>query len=156
MAISMILPSLSESLCQFYQSTRLISCCHMLIFCGHGRFFMEKQVMGEFIRILRVSKTVTVSVQLLQTISIMIQNLKSDQAICEFIRCNTFFFCLLSIPYDYVVYFDDFLWKLLADYLFSNEYVNYLITYRFDFQHEELLSYYISFLRYNFLLLSWF
>uniref|UniRef100_A0A1J3E733 Protein CLEC16A-like protein n=1 Tax=Noccaea caerulescens TaxID=107243 RepID=A0A1J3E733_NOCCA len=77
-------------------------------------FFMEKQVMGEFIRILRVSKTVTVSVQLLQTISIMIQNLKSDQAIY---------------------------------YLFSNEYVNYLITYKFDFQHEELLSYYISFLR---------
>ncbi|KAG5378119.1 hypothetical protein IGI04_025961 [Brassica rapa subsp. trilocularis] len=72
-------------------------------------FFMEKQVMAEFVRILRVSKTVTVSVQLLQTMSIMIQNLKN--------------------------------------YLFSNEYVNYLITYTFDFQHEELLSYYISFLR---------
>uniref|UniRef100_M4D6R4 FPL domain-containing protein n=1 Tax=Brassica campestris TaxID=3711 RepID=M4D6R4_BRACM len=78
------------------------------------RFFMEKQVMGEFVRILRVSKTVAVSVQLLQTMSIMIQNLTSDQAIY---------------------------------YLFSNEYVNYLITYTFDFQHEELLSYYISFLR---------
>ncbi|CAF1947552.1 unnamed protein product [Brassica oleracea var. botrytis] len=77
-------------------------------------FFMEKQVMGEFVRILRVSKTVAVSVQLLQTMSIMIQNLKSEQAIY---------------------------------YLFSNEYVNYLITYTFDFQHEELLSYYISFLR---------
>ncbi|KAL0702865.1 hypothetical protein Bca4012_058987 [Brassica carinata] len=77
-------------------------------------FFMEKQVMGEFVRILSVSKTVTVSVQLLQTMSIMIQNLKSEQAIY---------------------------------YLFSNEYVNYLITYTFDFQHEELLSYYISFLR---------
>ncbi|KAL1188600.1 Protein TRANSPARENT TESTA 9 [Cardamine amara subsp. amara] len=77
-------------------------------------FFMEKQVMGEFVRILRVSKTVTVSVQLLQTMSIMIQNLKIEQAIY---------------------------------YLFSNEYVNYLITYTFDFQHEELLSYYISFLR---------
>ncbi|VVA99608.1 unnamed protein product [Arabis nemorensis] len=77
-------------------------------------FFMEKQIMGEFVRILRVSKTVTVSVQLLQTMSIMIQNLKSEQAIY---------------------------------YLFSNEYVNYLITYKFDFQHEELLSYYISFLR---------
>ncbi|CAG7902170.1 unnamed protein product [Brassica rapa] len=77
-------------------------------------FFMEKQVMGEFVRILTVSKTVAVSVQLLQTMSIMIQNLTSDQAIY---------------------------------YLFSNEYVNYLITYTFDFQHEELLSYYISFLR---------
>ena len=43
--------------------------------------------MGEFVRILRVSKTVAVSVQLLQTMSIMIQNLKSEQAICEFFRC---------------------------------------------------------------------
>ncbi|KAF3595000.1 hypothetical protein DY000_02024009, partial [Brassica cretica] len=38
-------------------------------------------------------------------------------------------------------------------YLFSNEYVNYLITYTFDFQHEELLSYYISFLRYILLMI---
>ncbi|XWS73298.1 hypothetical protein CRYUN_Cryun02cG0116300 [Craigia yunnanensis] len=77
-------------------------------------FFMEKQVMGEFIRVLNISKTVTVSLQLLQTISILIQNLKSEHAIY---------------------------------YMFSNEHVNYLITYSFDFRNEELLSYYISFLR---------
>ncbi|XVE71913.1 hypothetical protein DITRI_Ditri10aG0189300 [Diplodiscus trichospermus] len=77
-------------------------------------FFMEKQVMGEFIRILNISKTVTVSLQLLQSISILIQNLKSEHAIY---------------------------------YMFSNEHVNYLITYSFDFRNEELLSYYISFLR---------
>ncbi|XP_068326196.1 protein TRANSPARENT TESTA 9-like isoform X3 [Pyrus communis] len=77
-------------------------------------FFMEKQVMGEFVRILKVSRTVTVSLQLLQTISIMIQNLKNEHAIY---------------------------------YMFSNEHMNYLITYSFDFQNEELLSYYISFLR---------
>ncbi|KAL9325923.1 hypothetical protein ACSQ67_006568 [Phaseolus vulgaris] len=33
------------------------------------------------------------------------------------------------------------------NYMFSNEYINYLITYPFDFRNEELLSYYISFLR---------
>ncbi|XP_020409825.1 uncharacterized protein LOC18791202 isoform X1 [Prunus persica] len=77
-------------------------------------FFMEKQVMGEFVRILKVSRTVSVSLQLLQTISIMIQNLKNEHAIY---------------------------------YMFSNEHMNYLITYSFDFQNEELLSYYISFLR---------
>ncbi|KAM1499923.1 hypothetical protein ACFX15_022081 [Malus domestica] len=77
-------------------------------------FFMEKQVMGEFVRILMVSRTVTVSLQLLQTISIMIQNLKNEHALY---------------------------------YMFSNEHMNYLITYSFDFQNEELLSYYISFLR---------
>ncbi|XP_076949842.1 protein TRANSPARENT TESTA 9-like [Bidens hawaiensis] len=77
-------------------------------------FFMEKQVMGEFVRILKISKNVIVSVQLLQTMSIMIQNLKSDHSIY---------------------------------YLFSNEHINFLITYPFDFRNEELLSYYISFLR---------
>ncbi|XP_010046920.2 protein TRANSPARENT TESTA 9 [Eucalyptus grandis] len=77
-------------------------------------FFMEKQVMGEFVRILKISRPVGVSLQLLQTLSIMIQNLKSEHAIY---------------------------------YLFSNEHINYLITYSFNFDNEELLSYYISFLR---------
>ncbi|KAF8400228.1 hypothetical protein HHK36_013525 [Tetracentron sinense] len=77
-------------------------------------FFMEKQVMGDFVRILKISRTVTVPLQLLQTISIMIQNVKSEHAIY---------------------------------YIFSNEHINNLITYSFDFRNEELLSHYISFLR---------
>ncbi|XP_015900238.3 protein TRANSPARENT TESTA 9 [Ziziphus jujuba] len=81
---------------------------------GFFEYFMEKQVMGEFVRILKISRTVAVSLQLLQTISIMIQNLKNEHAIY---------------------------------YMFSNEHMNYLITYSFDFRNEELLSYYISFLR---------
>lgn len=32
--------------------------------------------------------------------------------------------------------------------MFSNEHINYLITYTFNFRNEELLSYYISFLRF--------
>ncbi|XP_077238440.1 CLEC16A-like protein isoform X3 [Tasmannia lanceolata] len=77
-------------------------------------FFMEKQVMGDFARILKVSRTMSVALQLLQTMSIMIQNLKSEHAIY---------------------------------YIFSNEHINYFITYSFDFHNEEILSYYISFLR---------
>ncbi|XP_027192516.1 protein TRANSPARENT TESTA 9-like isoform X3 [Cicer arietinum] len=77
-------------------------------------FFMEKQVMGEFVRILKLSETVNVPLQLLQTVSILVQNLRNEHAIY---------------------------------YMFSNEHINYLITYSFDFQNEELLSYYISFLR---------
>ncbi|PON75424.1 CLEC16A-like protein [Trema orientale] len=76
--------------------------------------FMEKQIMGEFVRILKISRTLAVSLQLLQTVSILIQNLESEHAIY---------------------------------YLFSNEHMNYLITYSFDFQNHDLLSYYISFLR---------
>lgn len=47
------------------------------------RFFMEKQVMGELVRILRISRTVIVSLQLLQTMSIVIQNLKNEHSICK-------------------------------------------------------------------------
>ncbi|XP_030497042.2 protein TRANSPARENT TESTA 9 isoform X1 [Cannabis sativa] len=76
--------------------------------------FMEKQVMGEFVRILKITRTLAVSLQLLQTVSILIQNLENEHALY---------------------------------YLFSNEYMNYLITYSFDFRNHDLLSYYISFLR---------
>lgn len=77
-------------------------------------FFMEKQIMSQFLRILKISKTATVAVQLLQTLSIMIQNLQSEHAIY---------------------------------YLFSNEHINSLILYPFDVQNEEILNYYIYFLR---------
>lgn len=52
---------------------------HLSIF----RFFMEKHIMGEFARILRISKPLKVALQLLQTMSIMIQNLRSEHAICK-------------------------------------------------------------------------
>ncbi|XP_057429268.1 protein TRANSPARENT TESTA 9-like isoform X2 [Lotus japonicus] len=76
---------------------------------SYFEFFMEKQVVGEFVRILKLSRTISIPLQLLQTVGIMIQNLEN--------------------------------------YMFSNEHMNYLITHSFDFRNEELLSYYISFLR---------
>lgn len=101
--------------------------------------------MGEFVRILKISsKTLYVPLQLLQTMSIMIQNLESEHSICK-------------LHYDIAAHFqssdfsglsDMFLFGNCADYMFSNEHVNYLITYPFDFRNEELLSYYISFLRF--------
>jgi len=33
-------------------------------------------------------------------------------------------------------------------YIFSNEHINFLITFPFDFRIDEMLSYYISFLRF--------
>lgn len=76
--------------------------------------FMEKQTMAQFVRILNISKNSGVTIQLLQTLSIMIQNLRNEHAIY---------------------------------YLFSNEYINYLMKYPFEFENEELVPYYISFLR---------
>jgi hypothetical protein len=40
--------------------------------------------MGEFARILRISKLSRVSLQLLQTMGIMIQNLRDTHSICKF------------------------------------------------------------------------
>ena len=54
-------------------------------------FFMEGQVMGEFVRILKVSGIVSISLQLLQTMSIVIQNLKSERAICKLVLDNVGF-----------------------------------------------------------------
>lgn len=55
-----------------------------------------------------------VKVQVIQTLSIMIQNTQSEMSLF---------------------------------YLLSNNYINDLIAYRFDFSDEELVAYYISFLK---------
>ena len=36
---------------------------------------------------------------------------------------------------------------LLADYLLSNNHINSIIVHKFDFSDEEILAYYISFLK---------
>ncbi|XP_038699380.1 protein TRANSPARENT TESTA 9-like isoform X2 [Tripterygium wilfordii] len=61
-------------------------------------FFIEKQVMGEFVRILKISKTFTISLQLLQTMSIMIQNPKSEHAICKLVLKQKNVFMPFYIP----------------------------------------------------------
>ncbi|GAB2227155.1 hypothetical protein Drorol1_Dr00008967 [Drosera rotundifolia] len=43
--------------------------------------FMENQVLGEFVRLLKISRKSTIEGPLLQYLSIMLQNLQSDQAI---------------------------------------------------------------------------
>ncbi|KAJ6363165.1 hypothetical protein OIU78_003363 [Salix suchowensis] len=63
-------------------------------------FFMERQVMGEFVRILKVSGTVSISLQLLQTMSIMIQNLKSERAIYYMIN-NEHINILITYSFDF-------------------------------------------------------
>jgi protein CLEC16A len=77
-------------------------------------YFMKKQIMGEFARILRISNLSRVSLQLLQTMGIMIQNLSDEHSV---------------------------------HYILSSEHINFFIMYPFDFRIDEMLSYYISFLR---------
>lgn len=88
-----------DSLC-FWMSLFWRQICNKYFsFWSPCRFFMEKQVMGEFVRILKVSRSVTVSLQLLQTMSIMIQNLKSEHAICKMILMEVImiFYNLISL-----------------------------------------------------------
>lgn len=67
-----------------------------------GRFFMEKQVVGDFVRILKLSRTISIPLQLLQTVSIMIQNLQSEHAICKLIVKWSFLFLQLYYFLNYM------------------------------------------------------
>ena len=72
-----------------------------------------------------------VCLQLLQTLSILFENIRNDTSICErqyFVMCHC-----VCIPY--------------IDYLLSNNHVNSLIVLKLDFSDEEVLAYYISFLK---------
>lgn len=44
---------------------------------------MEYQVLGEFVRVLKISKSSRIEAPLLQYLSIMIQNMDTDNAICK-------------------------------------------------------------------------
>lgn len=78
-------------------------------------FFCEKNILADFVQVLglpRIPKIV--KVQLLQTLSMLVQNIRRDTSLY---------------------------------YLFSNNYVNQLISTQLDWSDEEILGYYISFLK---------
>jgi len=79
-------------------------------------FFAEHQTLGHFRRILAQpdNRGGGVAVQVLQTLSILIQNTRSEQA----------------------VYF-----------LFSNNHLNAIVSQEFDIESDEVLAYYVSFLK---------
>jgi len=50
----------------------------------------------------------------------------------------------IAINYQhYLIFF----YKLVLDYLLSNNHVNCIIVHKFDFSDEEVMAYYISFLK---------
>eukprot|EP00824_Muranothrix_gubernata_P018003 TRINITY_DN36867_c0_g1_i1.p1 TRINITY_DN36867_c0_g1~~TRINITY_DN36867_c0_g1_i1.p1 ORF type:complete len:843 (+),score=178.10 TRINITY_DN36867_c0_g1_i1:123-2651(+) len=77
-------------------------------------FFLEKNILGYFLKILGQKTNKQVKVQLIQTLSILIQNITSETSVY---------------------------------YLLSNNHINDLIVHKFDFSDEEVLAYYISFLK---------
>ncbi|ETO26420.1 hypothetical protein RFI_10719, partial [Reticulomyxa filosa] len=77
-------------------------------------FLAEKNILGNFLRIVRQKYDRDVTIQVLQTLSIMIQNISK---------------------------------QLSLYYLFSNNYINDMIVHDFDFMDNEILAYYVSFLK---------
>lgn len=53
---------------------------------------MEYQVLAEFVRVLNFSRNSRIEAQLLQYLSIMIQNMDSENAICKLqdAKCNLY------------------------------------------------------------------
>ena len=81
-----------------------------------------------------------VCVQLLQTLNILFENIRNETSICKY-KCTIH----LVIPW----YCNSLLniWKIFPDYLLSNNHVNSIIVHKFDFSDEEVMAYYISFLK---------
>eukprot|EP00057_Strongylocentrotus_purpuratus_P017817 XP_011672291.1 PREDICTED: protein CLEC16A-like [Strongylocentrotus purpuratus] len=77
-------------------------------------FFLEKNMLLFFLKILRQKTGSYICVQLLQTLNILFENIRNETSLY---------------------------------YLLSNNHVNCIIVHKFDFSDEEVLAYYISFLK---------
>ncbi|KAI1286938.1 Protein CLEC16A [Halotydeus destructor] len=77
-------------------------------------FFLEKNMLSFFLKIMRQKCGSYVCVQLLQTLNILFENIRNETSLY---------------------------------YLLSNNHVNSIIVHKFDFSDEEVMAYYISFLK---------
>lgn len=77
-------------------------------------FFLEKNMLSFFLKIMKQKCGSYVCVQLLQTLNILFENIRKETSLY---------------------------------YLLSNNHVNAIIVHKFDFSDEEVMAYYISFLK---------
>ncbi|XP_022658249.1 protein CLEC16A-like isoform X4 [Varroa destructor] len=77
-------------------------------------FFLEKNMLSYFVKIMRHKQGRFVCTQLLQTLNILFENIRQDTSLY---------------------------------YLLSNNHVNSIIVHKFDFTDEEVMAYYISFIK---------
>ncbi|KAL0278779.1 UNVERIFIED_CONTAM: hypothetical protein PYX00_000494 [Menopon gallinae] len=77
-------------------------------------FFLEKNMLSFFLKIMKQKCGSYVCVQLLQTLNILFENIRDETSLY---------------------------------YLLSNNHVNSIIVHKFDFSDEEVMAYYISFLK---------
>ena len=88
------------------------------------RFFLEENMLQDIISIIKQNRSNNIKIQIIQTISILIQNIKNRTSLCRII----------------------FLFIILV-FILSNNHINELITTPLDFMDEDVVSQYISFLK---------
>lgn len=89
-------------------------------------FFWEQNALELLVSYLdRREKDNSICIQLLQSLNILFENLTNNRAICEF----------LLIPF------------ICLDYLLSQNHTNNIILHEFDFSDEEIVGYYVAFLK---------
>lgn len=102
-------------------------------------FFLEKNMLSYFLNIMRQKSGGLLSfvcVQLLQTLNILFENIRNETSLCKAFCCN-------HKEDIYLIYF----FFILTDYLLSNNHVNSIIVHKFDFSDEDVMGYYILFLK---------
>ena len=88
------------------------------------RFFLEENMLQDIISIIKQNRSNKIKIQIIRTISILIQNIKNRTSLCRII----------------------FLFIILV-FILSNNHINELITTPLDFMDEDVVSQYISFLK---------
>lgn len=114
----------------------------LLSFCS---FFLEKNMFAFFLNILRQKSGRYVCVQLLQTLNILFENISHETSLCEYTPGQSSNFMLFNFMFMSWTY--NMLSFPFLDYLLSNNHVNSIIVHKFDFSDEEIMAYYISFLK---------
>lgn len=96
-------------------------------------FFLEKQMITFFLHYMKQKHGRYICVQLLQTLNILFENISNETSLCMFRFYSKNINKLIS--------------SCFLDYLLSNNHINNIITHKFDFADEEIMAYYISFLK---------
>lgn len=99
-----------------------------------------------FLKIMKQKCGSFVCVQLLQTLNILFENIRNETSLCKKFLVKT------SSSYIFLYLFHSLYVKTnnlftATDYLLSNNHVNCIIVHKFDFSDEEVMAYYISFLK---------
>ena len=88
------------------------------------RFFLEENMLQDIISIIKQNRSNKIKIQIIQTISILIQNIKNRTSLYRI-----FFLFIILV------------------FILSNNHINELITTPLDFMDEDVVSQYISFLK---------